>query len=156
VDYPHTISNIGGSGASVTITGNSISTSSILARAYTSIQLVPQPTSAPVASPTVAPVVPPAAVPVIPPSAAPVVPLAEAPIVPPTDAPVVAPIAAPVVAPTAASVAPTFSCNDNGIYELGGDCSSCPGDCRANPACCIGGKCDSKTCNCNKWECAEL
>jgi hypothetical protein len=168
-DGVYYINDIGGSGASVRITVKSINTFTTPARANISVQLVLQPTPAPVAHPTAAPVapltaspvVPPTIAPVAPPTTAPVVPLTiapvvpptEAPIVPPTDAPVVAPTAAPVVAPTASPVVPT-SCDDNGICELGEDCNSCPGDCNAKHGCCVGGDCASKMCNQGKsWKC---
>ena len=85
----YAINGIGGTADSVTITVNSIDTSSTPARANVSIQLVQQPTQAPVVPTTGAPLVPPT----------------EA---PRTDAPVVAPFKAPVLSPSGApSVSPS-------------------------------------------------
>jgi hypothetical protein len=98
----YTINGIGETADSVTITVNSIDTSSTPAKANVSIQLVPQPTQAPVVVPTPAPVVSPTTAPVVAPTPAPVVSPTAAPVVAPTPAPVVSPTAAPVVAPTVA------------------------------------------------------
>jgi hypothetical protein len=100
----YTINDIGGSGASVTITVNSIDTSTTPAKANISVQLVPQATSAPAVAPTAAPVVSPTAAPVVPPTDAPVVSPTDAPVVAPTASPVVSPTDAPVVSPTDAPV----------------------------------------------------
>ena len=105
----YTINGIGGTADSVTITVNSIDISSTPAKANISIQLVQQPTPAPVVAPTPAPVVAPTSAPTSVPTPAPVVAPTSAPTPVPTSAPVVAPTPAPVVPPTPAPVAPPTS-----------------------------------------------
>jgi hypothetical protein len=85
----YAINGIGGTVDSVTITVNSIDTSSTPARANVSMQLVQQPTQAPVVPTTGAPLVPPTEAP-----------RTDAPVVAPTKAPVLSPSGAPSVSPS--------------------------------------------------------
>jgi hypothetical protein len=151
-----TVSNVNGSGSSLTISVQSITTTTVPGYANIWIQLdesVPTANTAPApittqASVSTTSLTPPAAM--------------HLAVISPTQLVTMPPFASP----TAMSMVHTTStqtpktttqsnCNFNSICEIGEDCNSCPFDCngRKSDFCCVGDHCDDVKCNIHGWHC---